>query len=964
MAKALSLFDTAPENPAYPKPQECVGCPAYDRPGPVWAYGPKDAESLFVGEAPGKREVRATVQPGDSNACKGTVGKPFIGEAGWQFESLCKFTGIDRAKVRIANAVACLPPPVVRDGKTTYPVTRTIAEHCRKHWEQLLGNDPTRWPRHVHSMGSWAARRWFGSGASIDSLQGTVVRFRDMLAGNDPQYDDCKTVLTFSLHPARILPGRDIAARPVVSEQFKRAARIHNDHGGLEPRRRPLEVVDLDDHSTRVVAESQRNKWNGVLLRPASACPHVLTIPTDELKYLILDVETTERVTDPRNAKLARIGIGTNAWGAVTGKWTPEFGKWIQQIIDAVVAAGGWIGAHNLPFDYIVSKYSGGLDLRITNAFDTMIAMALLFPDLPNRLEFCAMMAKKADHVAWKHLSDTDEVVYNGLDVAEDAILLEWVIERLKHENLWDEFTYSMRTLPVVLEAFEVGLRIDQEARQETRAIVHKQKVEFETTFHEKVREQCPERVALADTLNAQAKVLRVMAERSRKARRDEVRAMRAKNPNRKSYPSENTRESKSLVSKAKKLEAEAEKSFSVNFKSPKQLAKLFFEDMGLERKYATGTSRTTTNKQALEELHEVTNNPVLLTLIEMRRLDKIENTFLGEKQSGGERMHFQVNIARNSEFGGEQTSEEAGSRTGRWSMKPSPQVMPEELRHIWIPDKDDYAFLYRDWSSAEIYAIAYMTGKVTNDWTMWEYVKGGGDLYTRFAAHHLQKSPEDVTADERQMHKRYALGLNYGMGAKKFAMLQGCTIPEAKVITQAYLGTFPALKVFREWVVEKAKTDRVLRNPFGRLRWFPDESMAPEALNFMPQTIVNSMLIRATAQIEDALCSSMTELKQKGWRQCLWIHDAIILNGPREYIEEADMVMDSVMSQDWGPKMPGFFVPSDAKVGVNLRPLSKDNLKLLRAGQRNAWNGRDLVDLDLWLQHEPSPERAERRVA
>jgi DNA polymerase-1 len=220
-----------------------------------------------------------------------------------------------------------------------------------------------------------------------------------------------------------------------------------------------------------------------------------------------------------------------------------------------------------------------------------------------------------------------------------------------------------------------------------------------------------------------------------------------------------------------------------------------------------------------------------------------------------------------------------------------------------------------------------------------------------------------EVTPEIRKRYKRYALGLNYGMGIRKFAKMQGCTEQQAKRLSQSYLNVFHCMKVYRDWVVEKARVDHVLRNPFGRLRWFVDDTMSPEALNFNPQTIVTGMLLRSVVGMERDLVS--TGLKARGWRQAVWIHDAMALTGPLDGLLEAESVMKRHMEREWSPWMPGFQVPADAKVGRCLRPLGKSAVGELKMGKVEAWDQRDLIPLDLFLKYDPDGQRLDlRRVA
>lgn len=78
---------------------ECTSCPLYDvASGPqVSTSGPRDADVMIIGEAPGADEVEQ--------------GVPFVGRSGQLLSAVLEDVGIDRDKCYITNTVACFPPP-------------------------------------------------------------------------------------------------------------------------------------------------------------------------------------------------------------------------------------------------------------------------------------------------------------------------------------------------------------------------------------------------------------------------------------------------------------------------------------------------------------------------------------------------------------------------------------------------------------------------------------------------------------------------------------------------------------------------------------------------------------------------------------------------------------------------------------------------------------------------------------
>ena len=77
--------------------KNCRNCPLWEsRTNVVFGTGDKNADLLFVGEAPGEQEDLS--------------GTPFVGRAGQLLDKYLFAVGIPREKVYIANILKCRPP--------------------------------------------------------------------------------------------------------------------------------------------------------------------------------------------------------------------------------------------------------------------------------------------------------------------------------------------------------------------------------------------------------------------------------------------------------------------------------------------------------------------------------------------------------------------------------------------------------------------------------------------------------------------------------------------------------------------------------------------------------------------------------------------------------------------------------------------------------------------------------------
>lgn len=135
----------------------------------VFGVGDRQADWLFIGEAPGAEEDRQ--------------GEPFVGRAGQLLDSMLFALGLKRGRgVYIANILKCRPPGN-RDPKPEE------ARACRAYLERQI--DLIQ-PRIIVALGRIAAQNLLGTDEPLGRLRGKPLNYRDI-------------PLVITYHPAYLL---------------------------------------------------------------------------------------------------------------------------------------------------------------------------------------------------------------------------------------------------------------------------------------------------------------------------------------------------------------------------------------------------------------------------------------------------------------------------------------------------------------------------------------------------------------------------------------------------------------------------------------------------------------------------------------------------------------------------------------------------------------------------------------
>jgi DNA polymerase I len=322
-----------------------------------------------------------------------------------------------------------------------------------------------------------------------------------------------------------------------------------------------------------------------------------------------------------------------------------------------------------------------------------------------------------------------------------------------------------------------------------------------------------------------------------------------------------------------------AEEEFTIG--SPQQVGRVLFEKLELTRK-RRGKTGFSTDARVLAQIRD--EHPIVAKIESWRELTKLKNTYLDslpdliDPQSG--RVHTTFN--------------QASTTTGRLSStNPNLQNIPirteigRPVRACFVAEQGA-RLLSADYSQVELRVLAH----VAEEEVLKEIFRAGEDVHAATAAEVFDISRDEVDVGQRSKAKMVNFGIVYGLTG--FGLADRLNIPrkEGEEFVARYLERFPAVRAFREAVVEQAQEDGYVRTLMGRRRSIPElRSGNPNTRRLGERLAVNTVIQGTAADIiKVAMVRCQTALRESGakTRLVLQIHDELLFEGPPGEMEDA----------------------------------------------------------------------------
>lgn len=283
----------------------------------------------------------------------------------------------------------------------------------------------------------------------------------------------------------------------------------------------------------------------------------------------------------------------------------------------------------------------------------------------------------------------------------------------------------------------------------------------------------------------------------------------------------------------------------TVNLRSPTQLNKLFFKDLGLPPTFNRKSGNVTTAEEALEKvaLREPLMKPLVDKIIRFRSLGTLFSTFVSAKVSQDGRMRTSYNIAGTWTF-------RFNSREDAFGEGTNLQNLPPIVKPMFIPDPG-YTFFDMDLDSADLRIVVAESGEEN----MAEWLDAGLKPYVMVARefYHddsITKEHEAYKTFKALCHGTHYLGQPAGLSAQT-----GLPLKDVERIQAWYFKRFPKIAQWQARFKAQILARKSFSNVFGYKFLILDRiggTVYNEAIAALPQSTVALLVNRIYKNVFD----------------------------------------------------------------------------------------------------------------
>ena len=347
------------------------------------------------------------------------------------------------------------------------------------------------------------------------------------------------------------------------------------------------------------------------------------------------------------------------------------------------------------------------------------------------------------------------------------------------------------------------------------------------------------------------------------------------------------------------------------NISSPKQLAEILYNKLGLKGGKKGKSGLYSTSAAVLEKLSQ-DGNEICQLILEWRALQKLKSTYsdalVDQINPVTKRVHTHFQMT--------------GAMTGRFSSSnPNLQNIPiktedgRAIRRAFIAEENK-KIVACDYSQIELRLLA----EVANIEPLIKAFKNNVDVHTLTASQVFMVDKENVTSAMRRNAKTINFGIIYGQSAFGLAKQLNISRTEAKEYIELYFNQYPGIKKYMENTQDFARRNGFVETIYGRRCYIPSiNDKNPMIRAGAERQAINAPLQGAAADIIKRSMKYFPEILIKNnidAKLILQVHDELVFECASA---DVDRLIAIVKSEMINAPQPGFKmkVPLEVEIGI-----------------------------------------------
>ena len=346
--------------------------------------------------------------------------------------------------------------------------------------------------------------------------------------------------------------------------------------------------------------------------------------------------------------------------------------------------------------------------------------------------------------------------------------------------------------------------------------------------------------------------------------------------------------QSRELADELRSLQKQAyeQAGTAFNLGSPKQLADVLFNRLGLEPARRTATGQPSTSESVLQELAGEHDLPA--TVLRYRNLAKLKTGYTDALPTCIDPRTGRVHTSY----------QQAVAATGRLSsINPNLQNIPartpegRRIRAAFVAP-EGRVLISADYSQIELRIMAQLSG----DEGLLKAFSEDMDVHRATAAEVFATPLDEVSGDQRRAAKAINFGLIYGMSPFGLARQLGVSRGEAQEYVSHYFARYPGVQDYMERTRKQAHEQGWVQTLFGRRLYLPDiRSRDYRRRSYAERSAINAPMQGTAADIiKRAMLRIHEWLAPRNERAVLimQVHDELVFECAADFAAElADQV-------------------------------------------------------------------------